>query len=104
MRFPIIESIYIFVSQGLPWPHFSSKIAHYQERKGEKINQNGQISLYGQIREFIWPTTIRTEILREFLHKILKGISVYKGRLLYPGTGACAYKRGTFLISNFTNR
>ena len=61
-------------------------------------------SLYGQIREFIWPTTIRTEILREILHKILKGISAYKGRLLYPGIGACAYKRGTFLISNFTNR
>ena len=61
-------------------------------------------SLDGQIREFIWPTTIRTEILREILHKNLKGISVYKGRLLYPGIGACAYKRGTFLISNFTNR
>ena len=59
---------------------------------------------YGQIREFRWPTTIITEILREILHKILKGVSVYKGRLLYPGIGACAYKQGTFLIFNFTNR
>ena len=33
----ITESIYIFGSQRLPWPHFFSKIAHYQERKGEKL-------------------------------------------------------------------
>ena len=61
MRFPIIESIYIWVSE-TPLATFSSKIAHYQERKGEKMNQNGQI------REFRWPTAIRTEILREILH------------------------------------
>ena len=40
----------------------------------------------------------------KFYIQILKGVSVYKGRLLYPGIGACAYKRGAFLISNFTNR
>ena len=40
----------------------------------------------------------------KFYIQILKGVSVYKGRLLYPGIGACAYKRGTFSISNFTNR
>ena len=61
------------------------------------MNQNGKI------REFRWPTTIITELLREILHKICEEVSVYKGRLLYPGIGACAYKRGTFLISNFTN-
>ena len=54
------------------------------------MNQNGQI------REFRWPTTIRAENLEKFYIHILKGVSVYKGRLLYPGIGACAYKRGTF--------
>ena len=40
----------------------------------------------------------------KFYIQILKAVSVYKGRLLNPGIGACAYKRGTFFISNFTNR
>ena len=40
----------------------------------------------------------------KFYIQILKGVSIYKGRLLYPGTGACAYKRDTFLISTFKNR
>ena len=40
----------------------------------------------------------------KFYIQILKDVSVYKGRLLYPGVGARAYKRGTFSISNFTNR
>ena len=61
------------------------------------MNQNGQI------KEFRWPTTIRTEFWEKFYIQILKGVSVYKGQLLYPGTGAGAYKRGTFLISNFKN-
>ena len=52
----------------------------------------------GQIREFRWPTTV-LQILQ-----IFKGVSVYKGRLLKPGIAACAHKRGTFLIYNFTNR
>ena len=71
----------------------------------KKLTKKAKLgSLDGQIREFIWPTTIRTEILSEILHKNFNGITVYKGRLLYPGIGAFAYKRGTFLISNFTNR
>ena len=50
-----------------------------------------------QNREFGWPTTITTEILRQILHKIFEGcFRIYKGQLLYPGIGACAYKRGTF--------
>ena len=66
MRFPIIESIYNWVSE-TPLFTFFSKIAHYQERKGEKMTQ------HGQIREFRWPTTIRTEILREILHTNFEG-------------------------------
>ena len=50
----------------------------------------------GQNREIRWSTTITTEILREILHKIFEGVSVYKGQLLYPIIGACAYKRGNF--------
>ena len=49
-------------------------MAHYQERKGKKMNQNGQI------REFRWPKTIRTVILKEILHKNLKGVPIYKGQ------------------------
>ena len=66
MRFPIIESIYIWGSE-TPLVTFSSKIAYYQERKCEKMNQNGQI------REFRWPTINRTEIMREILHKNVEG-------------------------------
>ena len=66
------------MSQRLPWPYFSSKIAHYQELKGEKMNENDQIG------DFRWPKTIRTEILREILHRNFEGCFRI-GLALIPG-------------------
>ena len=58
-------------------------------KKGPNMAKLGSLEGLQQLERRFW---------EKFYIQILKGVSAYKGWLLYPGIGAWAYKRGTFLI------
>ena len=98
MRFPIIESIFIYLGHRDTPGHIF--LVKYPITKKVRVKKWTKMAKIGSLDGL---QSLERRFWEKFYMQILKGVSVYKGRLLYAGIGACAYKRGTILIYNFTN-